>query len=58
MMTTALNGQLVFTATESGTHHIVAKASGSQRGTYELEIRDTSTDDARTGAVDMGDIRI
>ena len=50
------NSHLVFTATESGTYYIAASASGSHLGTYELEVRGTSTDDVRTGATDLGDI--
>ena len=50
------NSHLVFTATESGTHRIVAGARGKIFGTYELEVRDASADDVRTGAIDLGDI--
>ena len=46
----------MFTASVSGTHYVAAGASGYRRGTYELEVRDTPTDDTRAGAADLGDI--
>ena len=64
------NSRVTFTATESGTYYIAAGAY-SGRGTYELEVTDTSppesepqtatenpadTDAAREGATDLGDI--
>ena len=36
------NSRLTFTATESGTHYIAAGAWSSRRGTYEVEVTDTS----------------
>ena len=36
------NSRLTFTATESGTHYIAAGAYSSNRGTYEVEVTDTS----------------
>ena len=51
-----LNSHLVFTANESGTHYVAAGAAWYHLGTYTLEVLDTSADDARTGAIDLGDI--
>ena len=59
------NSQMTFTAARSGTYHVAAGAFSIRRGTYELEVTDVSpprtppgpdTDDARTGASDLGDI--
>ena len=59
------NSQVTFTAARSGTYHVAAGAFSIRRGTYELEVTDVSpprtppgpdTDDARTGASDLGDI--
>ena len=36
------NSRVTFTATESGTHYIAAGAWSSRRGTYEVEVTDTS----------------
>ena len=36
------NSRVSFTATESGTHYIAAGAYSSRRGTYEVEVTDTS----------------
>ena len=36
------NSRVTFTATESGTHYIAAGAYSSRRGTYEVEVTDTS----------------
>ena len=36
------NSRLTFTVTESGTHYIAAGAWSSRRGTYEVEVTDTS----------------
>ena len=68
---TGYNSRLTFTATESGTHYIAAGAY-SGRGTYEVEVTDTSppvpeqqqtttvsptdSDAVREGATDLGDI--
>ena len=68
---TGYNSRLTFAATESGTHYIAAGAY-SGRGTYEVEVTDTSppvpqqqqtttvsppdSDAAREGATDLGDI--
>ena len=51
-----LNSHLVFTADESGTYYVAASAASHHLGTYTLEVLDTSADDARTGAIDLGDI--
>ena len=48
------NSQVTFTATESGTHYIAAGAWSSRRGTYEVEVTDTSlpeTDGSATNPV-------
>ena len=48
------NSRLTFTATESGTHYIAAGAWSSRRGTYEVEVTDTSppeTDGSTTNPV-------
>ena len=48
------NSRLTFTATESGTHYIAAGAWSSRRGTYEVEVTDTSpleTDGSATNPV-------
>ena len=50
------NSHLVFTATASGRYYVAAGARNYGLGTYELEVRDTSADDTRSGAVDLGDI--
>ena len=50
------NSHVVFTATESGTYRICAGARGNKFGTYKLVVRDASNDDARPGAVDLGDV--
>ena len=39
---TGRNSRATFTATESGTHYIVAASSGLQAGTYEVEVTDSS----------------
>ena len=44
------NSRLTFTATESGTHYIAAGAWSSRRGTYEVEVTDTSPPPAETAA--------
>ena len=36
------NSRVTFTATESGTHYIAAGAYSSRRGTYDVEVTDTS----------------
>ena len=36
------NSRVTFTATESGTHYIIAGAYYTRQGTYELEVRDVS----------------
>ena len=38
----SFNSRVSFTATESGTYYIAAGAFGSSRGTYEMEVTDTS----------------
>ena len=48
------NSRVTFTATESGTHYIAAGAWSSRRGTYEVEVTDTSppeTDGSTTNPV-------
>ena len=56
------NSRVTFTATETetGTFYIAAGAYGSNRGTYEVEVADTTpsqnADDTRTGATDFGDL--
>ena len=48
------NSRVTFTATESGTHYIAAGAYSSRRGTYEVEVTDTSppeTDGSSTDPV-------
>ena len=44
------NSRVTFTATESGTHYIAAGAWSSRRGTYEVEVTDTSPPPAETAA--------
>ena len=54
------NSRVTYTATETDTFYIAAGAYGSNRGTYEVEVADTTlsqnADDTRTGATDLGDI--
>ena len=51
------NSRVTFTATATGTFYIAAGAYGSNRGTYEVEVTDSSAaDDTRAGANDFGDI--
>ena len=56
------NSRVTFTATETGTgtFYIAAGAYGSNRGTYEVEVADTTpsqnADYTRTGATDFGDL--
>ena len=50
------NSHLVFKAPRSGTYYIAAGAWGDYLGTYELEVWDTSADDTRGGARELGDI--
>ena len=50
------NSHLVFEAPRSGTYYIAAGAWGGYLGTYELEVWDTSADDTRGGARELGDI--
>ena len=46
------NSRLTFTATESGTHYIAAGAWSSRRGTYEVEVTDTSPPEAGGSSAD------
>ena len=50
------NSRLIFIATETGTHYVVAGAYSSRQGTYELEVTEAVSDDTRDGAKDLGDI--